>query len=251
MGIVVRGSPIEPLMYRVVPQTTADGAAPVTKPVLDPLARRLRILAAFDIDLVLDVGANEGQYGAWLRDAGFAGRIVSFEPLRQPFATLADAARNDTQWDCHRTALGATRGRTVVNVSADSVSSSVLPLHPRTLALEPETSYVTTETVRLATLDAFVAGLDLVGARTYLKIDVQGYELEVLRGSVITLEHAGVVETEVSLVHSYVDQPLLLDVARFLDERGLHLLSLEPVSDDGVSGQMLQLDAIFARGGRW
>jgi hypothetical protein len=55
----------------------------------------------------------------------------------------------------------------------------------------------------------------------------------------------------VSLVHSYVGQALLSEIVTFLDKHDFQLLSLEPLSDDPASGQMLQLDAIFARGGRW
>jgi FkbM family methyltransferase len=232
--------------------TSAQTAAPVSKPVLDPMTRRMRIFRAREIELVLDVGANRGQYGAWLRSAGFQGRIVSFEPLRAPFAGLANAARGDAGWECHRIALGAMPAHArAMNVSADSVSSSMLSLHHRTLALEPETACAATEHVDVTTLDDFVPRLQLSRARTSLKIDVQGYELEVLRGSRRSLERMSVIETEVSLVHSYVGQALLSEIVGFLDERHFHLVSLEPVSDDPASGQMLQLDAIFARDGGW
>jgi FkbM family methyltransferase len=232
-------------------KASGSATAPVTKAVLDPLSRRMQILERCSIDLLLDVGANEGQYAAWLRDAGWGGRVVSFEPLRAPFEALAEGARQDPDWECHRVALGARRGRTVMNVSADSVSSSILPLHDRTLALEPETTCVTTEQVRMARLDDWARATGLGNARFYLKIDVQGYELEVLRGGHSMLDQVIVAETEVSLVHSYIGQPLLADIASFLGDCGFGLVSLEPVSDDPASGQMLQLDAIFARHVGW
>jgi FkbM family methyltransferase len=157
------------------------------------MTRRMRIFRAREIDLLLDVGANRGQYGAWLRSAGFLGRIVSFEPLRGPFASLANAARDDPGWACHRIALGARPARArPMNVSADSVSSSMLSLHDRTLTLEPETACVATEHVDVKTLDHFVPRLHLSRSRTCLKIDVQGYELEVLRGSRQALERISV-----------------------------------------------------------
>ena len=90
-----------------------------------PLGQRMRLLRHYGVTVVLDVGANEGQYGRELRLAGYKGRIVSFEPMAAPFAKLATAARSDPGWDVVQLALGEANAETEINVSRNSVSRPV------------------------------------------------------------------------------------------------------------------------------
>src|SRR5262249_39212648 len=79
----------------------------------------LAVLPSRHVDLVLDVGANVGQFGAQLREYGYTGEILSFEPLEEVFATLAANVAADPKWTARKLALGVERGRTEVNVSED------------------------------------------------------------------------------------------------------------------------------------
>src|SRR3954454_5175831 len=90
--------------------------------------RRLRILQSERVDTVLDVGANYGHYAAELRAQGFAGRIVSFEPVAAAFAGLSKRASGDPSWQCYELALGDEDAERTIHVSADVTSSSLLPL---------------------------------------------------------------------------------------------------------------------------
>ena len=73
------------------------------------------------IDLVLDVGANEGQFAMALRGAGYAGEIVSFEPISLVFAKLAENVARDPHWTARRQALGDRVGRAQIEVTARTV----------------------------------------------------------------------------------------------------------------------------------
>jgi FkbM family methyltransferase len=104
--------------------------------------------------LVLDIGANQGQYGTSLRDnIGYNGRIVSFEPLRDAFAILQPTAASDPLWECHNIAFGDSAGTATINISANSHSSSLLPVSARTLEIEPSAGYVGTQDVAVCRLD--------------------------------------------------------------------------------------------------
>jgi len=206
---------------------------------------RAQLLDERRIDVVVDVGANEGLYAARLRAHGYHGRIVSLEPLSLAFAKLERASAADARWQCIRTAVGARSGTATLNVAGNWASSSLLLMDARLPELEPRTAYVGTEECRVATLDELCVVAP--GERGFLKADVQGYELEVLRGAEDTLPRVEALDVELSLVPLYEDAPTAHEVTRYLEERGFTLRSTEPAFRDPRTGDVLQVDALFAR----
>jgi len=203
--------------------------------------RRIEIINALDIDLVVDVGANEGQFGRELRGQGYRHRITSFEPLSSAFDSLTKNC--DNSWNAHRFALGAAIGRTFLNRSRNSWSSSLLPIMSRHVQASPSSCYVSVEEVNVRTLDSF----ELEG-RIYLKIDAQGYEMKILEGAEQTLDRAVVaLELELSTTPLYEDQILMGDVLDAIRDRGFVVLSLAPAFTDPRTQEILQLDGIFAK----
>jgi FkbM family methyltransferase len=229
---------IQRLGYEIVPWTAS---------LTEDEARRARLLASTEVDLVLDVGANVGQYASRLRPAGYKGRIVSFEPLSDAFAELSAAAAADPTWECRRLALGATDGETEINISGNSYSSSLLDMEDRHVESAPESKYVGTEKIETARLDSLWDELVRDGERPFLKLDVQGFELEALRGAEDSLPKILGVQAELSLVPLYRDGPVFRDVIDYLEERGFRLAGLEGGHDDRRTGEMLQADGIFIR----
>src|SRR5664280_807202 len=116
--------------------------------------RRAKMLCSNHVDLVLDVGAAVGSYGESLRDCGYRGRIVSFEPLVLPYHALAKLSRRDDLWVAHNVAVGAKPGRIAVNVAGNSDSSSVFRMLDRHVEAAPYAAFTgETQVANLVTID--------------------------------------------------------------------------------------------------
>jgi FkbM family methyltransferase len=204
--------------------------------------RRQLILADQGITLVLDVGANEGQYGRWPRESGYAGHIVSFEPLAAPFARLSEEAAEDEGWTCIQTALGPEAGTASMNVAANrEMSSSMLDWGDQAVS-----EFVATETVEQTTLDQAAGELIRDDDRVALKLDVQGYEPEVLRGAG-TLARARVLEIELALQPLYEGQIGYREMLDRLTGEGFDLVAVDPGYTDWGTGVTYEVDAILLR----
>ena len=215
-----------------------------------PPEQRLRhFLERHAIDTVLDVGASGGQFGRVLRKAGFGGRIISFEPLDGPFGVLSAAAADDPRWEVRRVALGEARERRRINVSADTTSSSFLEVRERLVAAAADSRFVGTEEVAVERLDDAAAHLHLGRARVLLKLDVQGFQLPVLRGAEVTLGGVVALQCELSVLPLYEGEPPFLDTLLELRGRGFELVELEPGFYEPATGRLLQFDGRFVKGG--
>ncbi|TRY22767.1 FkbM family methyltransferase [Brevibacillus sp. LEMMJ03] len=208
---------------------------------------RPQLISDKQIALVLDVGANTGQYATKLRQQGYRGRIVSFEPLSKEFAQLRQRASSDPHWDCKQVALGSTEGYTIINIAGNSYSSSLLPMLDRHVIGAPDSRYVGRETIAITRLDSLQPSLMQAHERVYLKLDVQGYELEVLKGAARTLPQVDILEMELSLVPLYQHQLLYPAMIDYVDRLGFDLLYLERDFADYTTGEVLQVNGIFVR----
>ena len=209
--------------------------------------RRAKLLASEGIDVVLDVGANVGQYASKLRDSGYSGRIVSFEPYGQAYTQLERTASRDPGWQARRIALGEEAGEVELNVSGNSFSSSLLPIRERHVEIAPDAAYVDREVVPALRLDAIWDELVAAGERVWLKLDVQGFELPVLRGAGERLALTHAVQVELSLTSLYEGDVLWLELGEWLRERGFELVGVEPGHEDPNSGRLIQFDGVFVR----
>src|SRR5258708_5298162 len=207
-----------------------------------------RLLAAREIDTVLDIGGNEGQYATMVRRAGFRGKIISFEPLAEAHSKLRQAAARDPLWTvAPRMALGDHEGTLLMHVAANSASSSALPMLDAHLRAAPESAYVGSETVPVSRLDTVAENLQVGGKNLFLKIDVQGFEPQVLEGAARLLDRIQGVQLELSLVPLYEGEALFLPLVDFLARKGFELWALIPGFIDQETGRTLQVDGIFFR----
>jgi FkbM family methyltransferase len=211
-----------------------------------PRLRRPLLIEEERITLALDVGANCGQWARELRDGGYRGRLVSFEPGREAFAELDRAAAGDPLWECHRLAIGSADGEAVLHVSANSVSSSLLTLSTRQLDVAPSSAVVTTETVELRRLDS-VAGLAAADDRILLKADVEGGELDVLVGASGLLDRTRLLELELSALPLREGQPLLGEDVHWCESASFVLTGIEVSFRDRRTGDLLSANGFFRR----
>ena len=94
------------------------------------------------IELVVDVGANTGQFCQSLRAVEHRGDMVSFEPMQVAFAELETNSGDDARWQVRKLALGGTAGELEINIAANSYSSSLLPMEQAHLDAAPESAIV-------------------------------------------------------------------------------------------------------------
>lgn len=221
----------------------------VRYPLANPLARTVQLLNHYRIDCVLDVGANSGGFGSAIRRHGFAGRIISFEPLHRPYEFLLSKAENDGNWDAFRLAIGNSDGQLTVNVSGNAgLSSSALPMLDLHASAAPHSRYVGAESVRQERLDALFPTLGLRASnRVFLKVDVQGYEKAVLDGAGQLFSDRAFLglQLELSLAPLYAGAMSYREGLDFAERAGMTIMGLDPVFADPKTGRLLQADAVF------
>jgi len=202
----------------------------------------------YNVDLVLDVGANTGQYARQIREElDYQGRIISFEPLSKAYSSLEAASVHDPLWECHNYALGDNNENTVINVSGNSYSSSLLPMLPRHLQTAPDSRYIDREAIVVRTLDSVFNDHCTGSSNIWMKIDTQGYEEKILLGSERSLPLIDSIQIEMSLVPLYAGERIFPDMFHVMKKYGYTLISLENGICDQDTGQLLQVDGIYHR----
>jgi len=210
-------------------------------------ARRAAAMQTRGVDLVLDIGANLGQYVDRLRDFGYDGRIVSFEPLPDAFRVLEEAHRHDVGWSGRQTAAGASTSVAQLNVSVGSDLSSFLDVRSELLSVLPGAEVHDVVTVPVVALDDVWDEIVPDGATVMVKIDVQGFEHAVLDGIADRLKDVPLVEIEMSLQELYEGGSSLYDLLPRLTEAGFHVISMDNGFIDSPTGQVLDIDLLAGR----
>lgn len=207
----------------------------------------MQLLASLSPDVVVDVGANAGQFASELRLAGFAGPIVSIEPVSDAFQQLSAQSRSDATWTAIHCALGTQRGSVDINVSANSMSSSLLGMSDTHKKAAPDSSYIRREKVALYRFDE-VAEIKPF-QRIFCKIDTQGFERQVLEGIGEMWPRMVAIQLETSHVSLYEDSWSHADVMSYFANIGWEPVFVDRGFTDSRTGRMLQSDWTFAPAG--
>ena len=213
-------------------------------------SRFVAILNRSKVDTVIDVGANTGQTAEQLRRFGYAGKIISYEPIKQCHAELVAKSASDPDWSiAPRCALGDTHGTVEFLVSEGSSLSSInSPTEAMTQAL-PKVRASSHEKVPIHRLDQLMSdGMEARG-RVFLKIDAQGHDMAVLRGAEGIMDDIAGIKIEMSLLPLYEGETLYLDILKFLHKKGFRPHLLVDVGYSKKLSRQLQIDGVFMRDG--
>ncbi len=196
-----------------------------------------------NVSLMIDVGANEGQYAQRMRQLGYTHDIVAFEPIASVYAALHRNFRGDSKFRAMQCAIGDFDGMIALHVSANTMSSSILPMSSLHEGADPRSGYIHQDMVTVARLDS----LGWPNVPTWLKVDVQGSEMSVLEGALGLLNQVRVVQLELSLVPLYEGSALIEDVLIWARARRFEPVFIEYGFRDPRDGRMLQAEGLFVR----
>jgi len=199
------------------------------------------------IDLVIDVGANEGQFTRELR-AFYSGEIISFEPVSSVFEKLAIAASSDPKWHVYKLALGSEDSTQMINVSNSTTFSSLLKSNDYCEKHFGGKALITNkEIVSVRRLDNLMDEItpDVDGKRIFLKLDTQGYDSEVFKGAGNKLKNIRLLQSEVSLIPIYEGMPHWTESISAYENAGFGIVGMFPVSHD--SGRVVEFDCLLTR----
>lgn len=205
------------------------------------------LLSKYSIKTVVDIGANEGQFALKLiKKNKFKGKIISFEPVSSSFKQLLKNSQQSNNWEVVQSAVGDSVGQVPINISQNSVSSSLRKVNAHTIEAEAGTAIVNTEMVAINTLDNLLKAHQWQND-LWLKIDVQGFEREVLRGAPEILKQAKVVQIELAVIPSYEQSPYLEEIIATMRASGFLLYSIMNGFRNYKTGQMFEMEGFFIR----
>lgn len=171
---------------------------------------------------IVDIGANRGQFALAARKCCPFAKIISFEPLTEPASVFRRVFADDPLTTLHETAIGCQEQEADIHVSNADDSSSLLPITSLQTGLFPGTSEKETRKIQVKRLDSILQREE-IGKPALLKIDVQGFEKQVLEGCNSLLQEFTYIYVECSFVELYANQSLAPEVISFLAESGFGL----------------------------
>jgi FkbM family methyltransferase len=211
--------------------------------------RSVKLLHYYGFNNVLDIGANTGQFASQLFNYGFSGQVVSFEPMLEAYNILSNNAKNNDRWTvAERCAIGNKNAFIDLNISRNSVFNSLKEVNDSYVNYNNDAKVERKEKVPIFTLDYFLEKYIANQVNTFLKIDTQGFEKEVLEGAAESLKFVNGIKIEIPLVPIYKNvEWKLKDFIDFMNQLDFDCVSVQPVAINIKQGIIHEIDAIFLR----
>ena len=209
-----------------------------------PTLEHRQVVEQLDYDLVLDIGANKGQFSLLVRLIRPGVPIHAYEPHGPEATVLKDILGTDALVSLHQIAIGERDGLAELHVSRRPDSSSLLAIGNEQTTHFPGTEETGVQTVEIRRLDSLPSHWK-EASRALIKIDVQGYELRVLEGASSALANCRWVYVECSEVELYEGQALFGEVSAMLATKGFRLI--ERYNAYRPAGRVVQADYLFAK----
>lgn len=206
------------------------------------------MLEAYGVNCVFDVGANAGQYAKRLRRSGYTGRIVSFEPTADAFARLERAAKDDPEWRVCHFGLGREDAAMSIHTGWNSMNSLLPPSdYGRDRYKRFAKSH--TEEIEIRQLDGVIEkALDgIADPRPYLKMDTQGYDLEVFTGAGERIADFVGLQSEVAALRLYEGSPTMSEAIAAYESSGFGITGMYPVTREEATGRVVEFDCVMMR----
>jgi len=211
----------------------------------------IRLFEKMRVNVVLDVGANDGSYGKTLRKYGYKGHILSFEPLSSAFESLKTSTLKDKKWSAYNIALGSHREEKELSVMRSSDFSSFLePNSYARLKWVDNVECIKKERVFVERLDEILQDVlpaELSEIRIFLKMDTQGYDLNVFQGALGILKHLVGIQSELSFNAIYSGMPSYIEMLSVFEEHGFKPTGFFPVSKDKENMVIVEADCVFRK----
>jgi len=215
---------------------------------LSRLTKYRQWFSGIDFKTVIDVGAYLGSFAFAMRMILPKVQLFCFDPLEENIAQIKDNLGKWGQLEIFQSALGDQRGEVEFHKNDFRASSSILEMDPFHRKTFPETRHARRVKVPIALLDDFLPKMK-IKKQALLKIDVQGFELNVLKGGVKLLEQVDYLFLEVTYHTLYKGQPLFGDIYEYLNKRGFDFAGNLDTLTSPENGAILQSDALFIRKG--
>ncbi|MGW2619202.1 FkbM family methyltransferase [Streptomyces sp. NPDC001500] len=206
------------------------------------------MLQLYGVNCVFDVGANTGQYAKRLRTLGYTGRIVSFEPTSETFARLEKAAADDPAWQVYQCGLG--REETTAEIHTGwKTMNSLLSASDYGKGRYSRFAQADTEEIRVRPLaDVMDEALEgLAEPRPFLKMDTQGYDLEVFAGGGERIAEFVGLQSEVAVLKLYEGSPGMGEAVAAYEAAGFGITGMYPVTREATTGRVIEFDCVMMR----
>lgn len=207
------------------------------------------LLANYEVNCVFDVGANKGQYGKQLREFGYRGRIVSFEPVPEALTGLRKAAQRDRDWQVHPCALGRKESVESIHLGWKTMNSLLEPSAYGQQRYKRFANPRSTAQVQVRRLDDVIdeALEGLADPRPFLKMDTQGFDMEVFAGAGRRIDDFVGMQSEVAALQLYEGSPHMTEAITAYEDAGFEITGMYPVTREASTGRVVEFDCTMAR----